>query len=171
MKEYVSFYHLYHSPAVRLVRLGIFAILMIFLCLGIAQGQWEKIPLFLLSWYIMFEVFFRYKIATKQPDLPISQNTDNVYKSFTLPALDAILFQQTTSLVAKHLLKQPAIQFILHKSNIAPTELPTIDFLKDELVKEAVTIVQNSKGTYVTTIDLFAAYILLTEPKTKLLFN
>lgn len=171
MKEYVSFYHWYNQPMVRIIRIGILALIMLALSLGIARGNWEKWPLFLLSWYIMFSLFFRFKIATKQPELPILQNKENAYKSFTLLALDTILFQPTTSAVAKHLITLPAIQFILHKSNIAPTELPTIDFLKDELIKEAVAMTESSKGMYVTTIDIFAAYILLTEAKTQLLFS
>lgn len=171
MKNYVSFYHWYNRPTIRIIRLCYLAILMLLFSLGIARELWEKIPLFFLSWDIMFSVFFRFRIATKQPELPLTQNKENVYKSFTLPALDAILFQETTSRVVKHLFTLPAIQFILHKSNIAIADLPTIDFLKDELIKEAVTLAENGKGKYVTTIDLFAAYVLLTEVKTKLLFS
>ncbi|HSW87915.1 MAG TPA: ATP-dependent Clp protease ATP-binding subunit [Candidatus Saccharimonadales bacterium] len=171
MKSYVSFYHWYNKSAIRIVRLCFLAILMLLLSLGIARGEWSPIPLFFLSWYIMFSLFFHFKIAAKQPELLLLENKENVYKSFTLPALDAVLFQATTSQIIQHLYTLPAIQFILHKSNIAVSELPRIDFLKDELVKEAVTLTQNSKGTYITTVDLFAAYILLTEVKTKLLFS
>ena len=170
MKEYVAFYHWYHRPTIRLIRLGILAILMLLLALGVSQSTWDKFPLFFLFWYAMFAIFFRYKIAIKQPDATINQSLADPYAAFTLQALDAIVFQDTTSLLARHLIAMQHIQFILHKANIGQNELPALDFLKEALVKEAVLIAQKSGGTYVTTIDLFAAYIILTEGKTKILF-
>lgn len=172
IRNYASFYHWYHRPTIRVIRFGLLAILVLLFSLGLSFGSWEKVPLFFICWYIIFNIFFRYKIANQQPDSPLSQNpaTDS-YDSFTLIALDAILYRKTTSDVLKHLFENQAIQFILHKANIAPNDIQMIDFLKDELAKEAVSIALSANGTYVTSIDIFAAYLLLTEVKTKLLFS
>ena len=50
-------------------------------------------------------------------------------------------------------------------------EIKLIDISKEELAKYALEISKNLKGKFVTAMDLFASYLLLTEDNTKLLFN
>ena len=63
------------------------------------------------------------------------------------------------------------MQFILHKANISDSEVAIIDIDKKDLVREAEDIVRDIEGHFITRVDLFVAYLILTEPTTRLLFN
>lgn len=120
--------------------------------------------------FLMVEVFFRFKIAKIVPRVAISANIGSIYQSFTLQALEAYVTQKTTSGIVKILLKYPQVKFILQKADILQKELPLLDDSKDELANLAFALAKNTNGKFVTTMDLFAAYLIISEPKTKFLF-
>ena len=96
----------------------------------------------------------------------------NIYDSFTLEALGILISSSNTSSLIKTLVRKKAVQFILTKANIKRSEISLInDISIKELAKKAFDLAKDSKGKAVTTTDLFAAYILLSEDKTKLLFD
>ena len=60
------------------------------------------------------------------------------------------------------------MHFILNKIDIlGEEEIKLIDVSKEELAKYAFEISKNLKGKYVTAMDLFVSYLLLTEEETK----
>src|SRR5581483_10124553 len=68
------------------------------------------------------------------------------------------------------LLKKDGIQFMLRRMGIAKEEIAVEKINRDELLLEAYTLAKEEEKPYVGLFDLFAAYLLLTEKKTKLLF-
>jgi len=118
----------------------------------------------------MFEVFFEFKIARIQPRVQALE-TKTPLDSFTLPALGIFLNNSKTASIAKELSKTPQIVFMLRKADIPLKEIQFIDIDKKELADYSLELVKTLKGKYITTMDLFAAYLLLTEDKAKLLFN
>ncbi len=118
----------------------------------------------------MSEVFFEFKIARIRPRVQALE-TKTSLDSFTLSVLGIFLNNGKTADIAKELSKKPQTIFMLKKADISSKEIQFINIDKKELADYSLEVVKTLKGKYVTTMDLFAAYLLLTEDKTKLLFN
>lgn len=118
----------------------------------------------------MFEVFLEFKIAKMRPRVQVAA-TKNPLDSFTLSILGIFLGKSKTADIIKELLKKPQTVFMLEKANVLVKEVQFIEIEKQDLANYALELSKTLKGKYVTTMDIFAAYLLLTEDKTKLLFN
>lgn len=165
-------YSFYQSTLIRVVRISLLLFLLWLTVNGIVEQEPSKTAIASLSLLLMFEVFFRFKIARTTPLRKLSENDGkDVYASFTLQTLASLLSGKSTKQVIKHLLRQNQIQFMLRKANIAKKELPILEVSKEELVNLAFAISRHVNGTFVTTMDLFAAYLSLIEGQTKLLFT
>lgn len=140
-----------------------------------SQGDEPKIPQFLFNVFVMFEVFFHYKVSKITPSLSIaknkSKNKQDIFQSFTMPALYGFVTEQKSSTIVKKLLDYPQIQHILEKANISHKELPLIDVDKELFAKSAFDVAQTFKGQFVTTMDVLVAYFFLIEKDTRLLFS
>jgi len=120
----------------------------------------------------MLEVFFHFKISRLKPPLSTQQNDgQNIYDSFTLSALSIFISSANITHLVKTLLHKKEIKFILDKGDFKEKEVSLLDVSKDQLATYAFDLAKNVKGRAVTTMDIFAAYIILTEDQTKLLFN
>jgi len=107
-------------------------------------------------------IFFIFKITRTTPKISVSQNSGDIYSSFTKKALVAN---------PKKLLNQESVKFILNRSNIQRKEVPFIDIDKKELLQGAFLLAKEIGGKFVTSMDVFSSYILLIEPQAKLLFS
>lgn len=129
-------------------------------------------PIFLLSLFLIFEVFFRFKISRTYPSVLISENDGkDIYKSFSFKSLCIFWQSNKTSSVIKSLLREKSALFILDKADIKQNEVPLLDLPKEELSKYAFEIAKNARGKYVTTSDLLVSYLLLIEDAKKLLLS
>lgn len=172
MIEFAKLYHFYTRPLLRVFRYIVFSVLFIFVVYMILKHSYPRIPLFFLSVFFMFEIFFREKVIRKIPSQTVSDSDgSNILNITTLLLLHTLIYEETTINVLKLLIDSPQIIFLLEKANIKPNELTWIDFPKEQVEKYAFDIVKNLQGKYITTIDFFAAYLFLTEPQTKLLFK
>ncbi|MCL5432750.1 MAG: ATP-dependent Clp protease ATP-binding subunit [Patescibacteria group bacterium] len=126
----------------------------------------------MLSFFLISEIFFRFKIAKYKPSTPVLENNGkNLLKSFTLEALDALYSSRKTIFVVKTLLHKKQIRFILQKSDLKKNEIPLIEVPKEELIESAFELVRSFNGKFVTTMDFFVAYLLIIEPQAKILFR
>jgi len=167
MIEYAKIYYFYQTPAITVLRFLLLIILT--LLVFITRSQ---IPVLLLSCFLMFEVFFRFKISRLKPSLSIKDNDGkNIYDSFTLEALSVFVTSTNIKNLIKTLLHKKESKFIVQKGDLEELEISLLDVSYEELGKQAFELARNAKGKAVTLMDLFAAYILLTESRTKLLFN
>lgn len=172
MIGYAKIYYFYKTPIVRIIRAFLFLFLLFVVSATFSSGFFPKIPLFFLSLFLIWETFFRFKIARVRPSVTIQNNkSENIFESFTLLALSLFVAQKTTPEIIKRLLGHQSIRFILQKADINLKEIPLVDVPKSELATLAFTLAKNVGGRFVTTLDLFAAYILLIELQTKLLFS
>ena len=170
--RYALLYHAYKLPIMQVVRLAIFLILLFFFGFGVMQGVFPRIPLVLLSVFFMAEIIYKFKVMKTQPKVQVQKdNVDYVYESFTLQALDAFLFAKNAHAIITSLTKKKTIQFIMHKANISLQELQEFPITREELAQKAYQITVELDGKFVTSMDLFVAYLMLTESKTALLFN
>ena len=167
MTEYAKIYYFYQIPLIKILR-----ILLLILLTWLALVTRSNILFFLLSWFIMFEIFFMFKIARIPPPLSIQQNDGkNIYDSFTLDALSIFITSTSINNLIKKLLHKREIKFIVQKGGFIESDISLLDVSFEDLGNQAFDMAKNAKGKAVTTMDIFAAYILLTEDKTKLLFN
>ncbi len=119
----------------------------------------------------MIEVFFHYKISRIAPSVPVAKNKkETKYNSFTLHALTGFVTQKNTEGIIKELISYPQVQLVMEKTNITRKELAFTTVSKDVLAESAFATAQTFKGKYVTTLDVFIAYLFLIEKETKLFF-
>ena len=86
----------------------------------------SEVPIFFLSIFLMWEIFFHFKIARTLPTLLVKDNpstgsgqvyTHNVCDSFTIQALSVFVKAAGTKEIIKVILKKPQVMFILQKGN------------------------------------------------------
>ena len=176
MIGYAKIYHIYQSLIFIVIRIFLFVFLFSYILLSLYNNSFNlslvKTPLFLLSLFLIIETFFRFKISRKLPEVEVQLSKGNVLDSFTLKSLSIFISQKNTQAIIKSLLKDTSMHFILNKIDIlGEEEIKLIDVSKEELAKYAFEISKNLKGKYVTAMDLFVSYLLLTEEETKILFN
>lgn len=171
MQYYAYLTSFYKSVVVQLIKL-VLVIVLAYLSLILSyQGIIPKVPLFLLSILFMNGIFFHFKIGKMIPHIPVSSNTSSFIDSYTLSASEIYAVERNTSIMVKKLLTHGPIHFLLHKADIARSEIQLLEVNKEQLGKYAFEVAKSVQARFVTTIDLFAAYLLLTESQTQLFFN
>jgi ATP-dependent Clp protease ATP-binding subunit ClpC len=171
MEVYAKIYYYWEKILVKVLRFFVIIFLSSFTAyLIFIQGS-VKIPAVIFSLVLMWEIFFEFKIARLLPKTKVGQ-AKNSLDSFTLLALGIFLANSKTKGIIKNLLaSQKQIAFILEKSGLSKKEIQFAEIDKKQLADYAMELVKTLKGSYVTTMDLFVAYLLLTEDTTKLLFQ
>lgn len=167
----ISISLIYSSLISVILRFVVINGLLILIVYELLAGDFPKFPLFLLSLITILHIFIRYELEDIFPKKLISENPTDVLDSFTKEALMGTLFKNDTKSVIKFLTKRIQIRFYLEKSAIDPKNLKIVDFPKHEILEKAMEIARSQNSKYVTSIDLFTAYLLLTEDETKLLFS
>ena len=192
--HYAKIYSIYNRLSVKLSRMVILGWLLVLIYLSLSFNfsltTASEVPIFFLSIFLMWEIFFHFKIARTLPTLLVKDNpstgrstvssdrigsgqvyTHNVYDSFTIQALSVFVNTPGTKEIIEPLLKKPQVMFILQKGNFQNKDISLIDVPKETLAKLAFENCKNMSNKYVTTMDIFIAYLLLTEEETKILFK
>ncbi len=105
------------------------------------------------------------------PTIEVAKNKkETMNDSFTMQALYGFVTQPTTEGVIKELIKYPQVKLVMEKANITHKELVFNNIEKDVLAESAFETAQTFKGKFVTTLDVFIAYLFLIEKDTKLFF-
>ncbi len=174
--HYARVYSFYNNFWIKILRAGIFIwlISLIYLSLSFkfSLTTASKTPIFFLSVLLMWEIFYFFKVSRTLPPLLVKDNDKkNIYDSFTLEVLNVFLSFSNAINIIKILLHKPQIKFILRKGDIPEKNISVIEVSKEALANLAFDNCKNMKGKYVTTMDVFVAYLLLTEDRTKVLFN
>jgi ATP-dependent Clp protease ATP-binding subunit ClpC len=171
MKNFAEIYYWYRTPFARVLRLLAFAVFGLVSIFGIINKFTPNLSIILFFLFLIFEVFFKYKISKLMPKIEVLQNQGDVLDSFSLEALGIFEAKNTLSEIIKKLMRLPQVQFIIYKADLGEEEIVLVDSDKTSLSKNAFNLAKELKGKYVTTMDLFTAYLLLVEPSAKTLFN
>ncbi len=135
------------------------------------NNVFSNLPFFLISFYLIFEIFISFKLGRMLPRVIVLENQGkDILESLTIRCL-GIWAHKNLAHVLKGLLKTKSVNFILGKINTTSGEIKFLELSKEDLLKEAFNIAKEIKVKYITTSDIFVAYLLLTEDKTKFLFN
>ncbi len=171
MVAYIKLYALYRSATMRAIRLLILFGLLYLNVTLFSEGVFPRLPHFFLHLFVMIEIFFHFKIGKVHPHVSVNANTTDPMLSFTRDALGIYLRHEKPEDIVKELLRTKQVQFMLAKSVMNAQEVSFISITKEAFLQGVLDVTKKVQGTYVTTMDLFAAYLLLIEPNTKLLFN
>lgn len=176
MEGYARIYNFYTSSLIKLLRPTLLLVLIFLLYENIINSFFlslsSKFLIFLLSLFLMVEIFFHFKISRVRPKVLVSENDGtDILRSFTLLSLASFLRSEKISEIVKYLLKEKSLLFILKKSNIRKNEVPLVYLPKEKVAAFAFETAKNVKGKFVTTMDLLVSYLLLIEDDKRILFN
>ncbi len=174
MYHYSKIFHFYNSIPLRIVRI-LFLLIVLFMSYdSYIHNVFSNLPLFLLCLYLILEIFITFKIGRTLPRITVLENqakkTKDILESLTIRCL-GIWANKKIANVLKKTLNTKSVKFILGKIDAKANEIKIIEIPKEDVLKKAYDIAREIKVNYITTSDIFAAYLLLTEDKTKFLFN
>lgn len=105
------------------------------------------------------------------PSKTVEKNAGkNIFDSFTLQACILLETETNTPAIIRRLFKYPQVKCFMHMTNIKPSELKLTDIQTKILATSAFEVTKTFHGKYITTFDIFIAYLILTEPQEKLMF-
>ena len=170
MMQYVSLYYFFEKGPIKALRVLFLVGLMGLFLFSVANEHLLTFLLVLLSLAVMAEIFFHFKLARLYPTHKISQNPTDMLTTATMPTLALYQMTHPKSFLsfATH---QTDIKFMLSRMLIEPKELQAIAVDNKTLFAKALEYAQKTHTNYVDTPHVFAAYLLLTENQTKLLFQ
>ena len=171
MKNYAVIYFWYESFLFKILRIGIFIVLFALALWGIVNKIYPDFFIIPFSLFLIWEIFFIYKISKLMPRKLAVENNDDPLDSFTLEALGIFETQSGTEKVIGRLLDLDQIKFIVAKCDAFPKDISIISLDEASLINNSLVLVKEIRGNYVTTSDLFVSYLLLSEKTTKFLFN
>jgi ATP-dependent Clp protease ATP-binding subunit ClpC len=171
MKAFAKIYHFYNNLLSEIMRVLVFIFLLVLSILGYAYNIYPNIFITLFGLFIIWEVFYLYKISRYTPKVVVSDNPSDILGSFSIQALSYLESNKEATNIISHLVNLPQIQFIVSKLNASVKELPQTDINKDELAQTAFDLAKSLNARHVTTIDLFGAYLLSAEADSKFLFS
>ncbi|MEK7551464.1 MAG: ATP-dependent Clp protease ATP-binding subunit [Patescibacteria group bacterium] len=168
---YARFLSFYNSLILKALRAVLLIALIPLSIYSLTDVLYPNLIILALSIFLVFEIFFKFKVGKLTPKLEIAKNSQDPLDSFTLLALSTFVTSNNTKSLVENLLKKPQVKFILEKANIEKKDLQIIDFDQKELANKAFLVAKTVNGKFVTTMDLIVAYLLLSEESSKLLFT
>jgi ATP-dependent Clp protease ATP-binding subunit ClpA len=161
----------YGSVFGRSVRLLILFFILASVYNNMSLGIIPKLPLFCLVWLIIIEIFMHFKVGKVRPAATLSKSTSNLIDSCTMPVLKAIVAAHGGFGITLQLTALPQVAFVLERIGITKDQLAKEEIAQDVLLQKAAELAQGAKGVFITSVDVFVAYLMLTEASTKLLFK
>lgn len=169
--EFTHISSIYSSVFVRSLRLIILLFILAGIYNGLSQNGFPNIPLFLFMWFWMLEVFMYFKIGKVRPTIPVSTSREDLSRSCTMPVLRAAISTSSGFDFTLKLASLPQANFILQRIGITKKNLQKEDLTSEKIIEKAGEVVREINAKFITSLDIVAAYLLLTEQNTKLLFK
>lgn len=171
IEQYAMIFYIYKTALVRTIRLVIFVSLLVLIFSDFTHEIVPRIALFLMTLLLMIETFFHFKVAQMRPTTPItSSDRTDFQNSLTMTVLYAGIAQSGTVDLMDELTRLDSCKFLLERIGITAKDLPHVELPRNDLYHEASRFVVSLKGKYITSADMLAAYLSLTEHDSKLLF-
>lgn len=171
MKDFAGFYYLYDSLIAKALRVIIYLFLFVLLVYFAVYKITPNFSITLFSLFLFLEIFFTYKISRLTPLKTVAEDSENPIDSFTLHALSIFQSQKSSEIIIKRLLKLPQVNFMVEKADSFSKDIMQVEADTKLISQKAKELAKELNGKYITTMDLFAAYLLVTEEKTKFMFN
>ncbi len=105
------------------------------------------------------------------PYLTVGKNKgQDVFSSFTLSAVSLFVSYKDSYSIIKKLLAYPQVRVFMQKASMSSKDIPIVPVTTKILSSSALEVAKTFKGKFVTTLDIFIAYLMLTESQSKLFF-
>jgi len=170
MIETAKLYYFYHNFTVQLLKLLLVIVALLILFLNQSNTLILHICIFILSYLVIFETFFHFKIAKTLPPHTVFES-NLLTETFTIYGLYPFITKGKFESSIKEIFKMPQVRYMLEKADIDQSEIKLIVQPKEDVASLALQIVKKIGGKYVTSCDIAASYLLSCESKTKLLFS
>lgn len=163
-----NIYVIFDSIGGKLIRilLVIFTLFLLFLSLQSLVSI--KVTLAFLALVLINELFLEH-IARTRPVVKITDNPSKKEEAAVFSAREKFLLGADGFQIAKSVFSKREIKFFNKKIGIS--KLIEAKVGRDELLKQAGDAALYVKADYITEIDLYAAYVLLSETEAKFLQN
>ncbi len=165
MRETIYFYYkFFNNPLVVTIRLlGLVVFTGVLFLLFSTESSFFRPVLFAYVYFVIHESIIYFHINRSFPQKKVNDSEN--------PA-DSVLFSPRMQLEyggVENLLKDKEVKFILEKLGSADL---TVNETNEKLILDkAKALSLDAKGSYISVSDIFCAYLLLTEEKTKLLLE
>lgn len=167
MKEqYFELYCIVNSTGAKIVRLLLFFVSIVFLFLQLRNALDLKLPLAIFALILINELFIEHlkKIKPQSKVLKDSQNPKN---SIVFSARQDFEKAKDSFSLVHEIKNNASVKFFREKLGLGKIEAS--DISKEELLKQALEDAIWVEGEYITEVDLFASYVLLSEESTRFL--
>lgn len=172
IEQYAKMYFLYRTALFRTVRLLVAAGLLLLVVSTLSEGVVSRVALFLLTWFLMIETFFHFKISRVHPSTKLADTTaGSRQQAFTMKLLYADTSLRTGTDIVNYVLSLAEGQFLLERMGVTKEDITVLSLEKNALYEKAAEVATFLKSDYITTVTVLGAYFLYTEPQTKVLFK
>ena len=159
--RYFEIYKIVNSIPGKIVRLILFLGSIALIILNIQNPK----PLVAIFAFILINELFLESLSKIKPKSLVTDKTPNIYDCIIFQAMSKIEGTNVYKIVNR--LNSSAVKFF--KSEVNIKSVGKTNVTKDEFLKQAQELVSWVHGQYITEIDLFVAYILLSESETQFL--
>lgn len=166
----ITLYRLYTSAMGKTLRLLSLFLLFLWANALIVHHLKPNLWLFLLNFGFMIETFFHFRIGRISPSSILSAHPTVLTDACTRETL-FLLYGRQMDVVLPRLLGEPQVQFVLKKAAIEKKDVTHEAISTEQILEEAAIVASQVHGLYITTMDVIVAYLLLSDPKTQLLFK
>lgn len=170
MNQMISLYYFLEKPLSKMIRLVLFLGIIGLVTYAVLTTQFLKAALILCTLTVISEIFIRYKLAHVSPSKTVKEADSDIKNAATMPVLGAYEGKTTHDMLS-FLTHQEEIRFFLSRMLVSNDELQIIDIDKTQLIEKANDLATATHTMYIDTPHLFGAYLLLSDPETKLLFH
>jgi len=161
--QYFEVYKITSSTPAIIIRIFLFIVSIIFVLIQYNARANIGTALAIFAIVLINELFIE-SLKRIHPEYKVLKNNSDPVHSMTFSSRKILQTTRAGFDTASYLLKNAEIKFFTSK--LENFELRRAEVSKDELLKQAFEVVKWIKGNYITDIDLFASYILLSEEDT-----
>ena len=164
--RYFEVYLLTHSRIGKIVRFLLFLLAILLVYLSFTQAVNFRISISFLALVIINELFIEH-LASVRPREKVQKDLKDPKNALMFTARKNIENTKNVFEIVKKATSRNDVAFFKQKLGLEKIEEAQIS--KEEFLKQAQELVVWIEGTYITDVDLFASYVLLSEDTTHFL--
>jgi ATP-dependent Clp protease ATP-binding subunit ClpC len=165
---YFSIYSFFNRKPVLFLKILIFLFFIFVLLSTFQNAAVAKFVFLIFTLFLINEIFLMFKVNRTKPAMKTSEADKASLEMMTFPALFIYSDSRDAYDTVRNMLREPEIRFIMERTS-EKFNLSEDSFDKKVLLEKAYELARAMNNPYIREMDLFVAYILLTEQKSKLL--
>lgn len=167
MKELMPLYSFYQRKIVLLVRVLLFVFFLVLMYVYSLDFLKIKLIAVLFLLFLINEVFIHFQVKRIMPEQKITKDTQNFLPSL-MPLAATQLAHSPDAYQWVHSCTDEASHQLLTRLGVS---FPRVQLAKEQVLDAAGKMVQSVQGTYISSLDIYTAYLYISEDQTHLLQN